>query len=79
MVDVYVPRFDPSLETVTIVEWKKEVNDDIKKDEVIAILLGEKVQFEVKSPCDGKLIKLNFRKGEEAPVGSVLAVIDCKS
>ena len=76
-VEVYVPRFDPSIETVTVVEWKKKLNDNVKKDEVIVTLLGEKAQFDVKSPCDGKLSKINYLNGQEASVGSVLAEIEC--
>lgn len=76
-VEIFVPRFDPSIETVTIVEWKKKVNDEVKKDEVIVTLLGEKAQFDVKSPCDGRLTKINYINGQEAPVGSVLAEIEC--
>lgn len=77
IVEIYVPRFDPSIESVTVVEWKKKINEPVRKDEAIVTLLGEKAQFEIKSPCDGKLIKINYLNGQEAPVGSVLAEIEC--
>jgi pyruvate/2-oxoglutarate dehydrogenase complex dihydrolipoamide acyltransferase (E2) component len=78
IVDVYAPRIDPSVETVTIVEWKKDVGSTVNKDEELVTLMGEKAQFDLKSPCKGKLIKINYQKGQEVSVGSVIAQIECE-
>ncbi|MCS7127901.1 MAG: biotin/lipoyl-containing protein [Desulfurococcaceae archaeon] len=70
------PRFDPSVEKVIVVEWKKKEGEIVKKDEALVEMLGEKTTFTHVSPCDGVLKKIIVFEGEVS-VGSIIGEVEC--
>lgn len=76
MFEVKMPRFDPLMEEGRIVEWLKVEGDNVEKDEILAIIEGEKTTFELPSPCKGKLIRILKNRGEVAKVGETIAIIE---
>ena len=75
MTDVHVPRFDPSMEIAKIVAWKKKVGEKVEKDEIIALLEGEKTVFELKAPDSGVLAEIIYPEGSTVKVGEKIAII----
>lgn len=74
---IKAPRFDPSAETIVIIEWKKKEGAYVKKDEELIEMLGEKTTFMYTSPCDGIVTRIIVREGE-AKVGDVLGELECR-
>jgi len=74
---IKAPRFDPSAEKVVVVEWKKIEGENVRKDEDLVEMIGEKTTFTYTSPCDGVVAKIVVREGE-VNVGEVIGELDCK-
>ena len=58
MIDVVMPKMGESIVEGTILEWKKEVGDLIKKDEPILEISTDKVDSEVPAPATGILLEI---------------------
>ena len=71
-----MPRFDPLMEEGRIIEWLKREGDHVEKDEVLAVIEGEKTTFEFPSPYRGKLVKILKKKDEVVKVGETIAIIE---
>ena len=74
-IDIIMPKMGESITEGTIVEWKKEIGDKIKKDETILEISTDKVDSEVPSPGSGVLLEIISNKNETVAVGSVLGYI----
>ena len=74
-VDVLMPKLGESIIEGTILEWKKEVGDDIKKDETLLEISTDKVDSEIPSPESGKIIQILYKVNDVVPVGEVIARI----
>ena len=74
-VDVLMPKLGESITEGTILEWKKEVGDDIKKDETLLEISTDKVDSEIPSPESGKIIQILYKVNDVVPVGEVIARI----
>jgi pyruvate dehydrogenase E2 component (dihydrolipoamide acetyltransferase) len=59
-----------------VLQWKAQINDNVKMGDILAIVETDKVVAEIPSPKDGKLIKQNAAEGQIIHVGEVLAVIE---
>jgi len=71
-----MPRFDPLMEEGRIIEWLKKEGDFVEKDEVLAVIEGEKTTFEFPSPYRGRLVKILRKQDEVVKVGEAIAVIE---
>ncbi len=74
-VDVLMPKLGESITEGTILEWKKSVGDDIKKDETLLEISTDKVDSEIPSPESGKIIQILYSVNDVVPVGEVIAKI----
>ena len=74
-VDVLMPKLGESITEGTILEWKKSVGDDIKKDETLLEISTDKVDSEIPSPESGKIIQILYNVNDVVPVGEVIAII----
>src|SRR3989338_7956322 len=59
-----------------IIEWLVKEGDIVKQDQAIARIETDKAVVDIPSPVEGKIKKINFKKGEIVTVGEVLVVID---
>lgn len=75
-VEVVMPKMGESIIEATILGWTKAVGDDVEQDESILEIATDKVDSEVPSPVDGKLVETRFNEGDVVPVGTVIAVIE---
>jgi len=73
--NIVMPKLGESIEEATITKWFIAVGDTIEEDQPIVELATDKVDSEVPSPVDGKVIKINYEEGETIAVGKVIAVI----
>ena len=74
--DIVMPKLGESIIEATITKWLKAEGDMIGEDEVICELATDKVDSEIPSPVEGKLIKILCKEGEVVPVGKLIAIID---
>ena len=51
--DIIMPKMGESITEGTITEWKKNVGDNVEKDETILEISTDKVASEVPSPASG--------------------------
>ena len=76
VIEVKTPELSESVQSGTLLEWRKAVGDQVKRDEVLADLETDKVILEVAAPGDGVLTEIRVPAGSEVQAGQVLAVID---
>merc|ERR1712150_95804 len=63
-------------ESVTFVEWEKEVGDTVEEEETIAIIETDKVAFEVPSEVSGILRRQYVQEDDIVEPGDLLADIE---
>ena len=73
-----LPKMGESVEEATIVNWLKNVGDNIKMDDFIVEVATDKVDSEVPSDVEGVLIEKRFEINDVVKVGETLCVIEVK-
>lgn len=73
--DLIMPKMGESVAEATIIKWSKNEGDHIKVDETVLEIATDKVDSEIPSPFEGKLIKRLFNEGDVVQVGAVIGVI----
>ena len=74
--EIVMPKLGESIIEATITRWLKGEGDMIAEDEVICELATDKVDSEIPSPVDGKIIKILYKEGDVIPVGKLIAIIE---
>lgn len=74
-VEIVLPKLGESILSATIVQWLKQVGDEIKLDEAIVEVSTDKVNSEIPSPVSGVLEKICVEEGVEVDVGQLIAVV----
>src|SRR3954451_8062040 len=74
--EVTVPHLAESLVSATIGKWLKKPGDYVEQYEVLCELFTEKVNTEMPSPIEGKLVKIIVGDGETAAVGEAICLIE---
>ncbi len=78
-VELLLPKMGESVTEATIVEWLKEEGDHVEADEFIVNIATDKVDNEVPSEYEGKLIKKLFNDGDVVQVGQAFAIIEAEA
>jgi len=73
--ELTMPKMGESVAEATIIKWTKNEGDSIKIDETVLEIATDKVDSEIPSPFEGKLIKKLFNENDVVQVGAVIAVI----
>lgn len=73
--EVIMPKLGESIIEATITKWLKVEGDSVEEDDAILEIATDKVDSEIPSPIEGKLIKTLFEEGDVVPVGEVIAII----
>lgn len=76
LTEVTVPHLAESLVSATIGKWLKQPGDYVEQYEVLCELFTEKVNTEMPSPIEGKLVKIIVGDGETAAVGEAICLIE---
>jgi 2-oxoglutarate dehydrogenase E2 component (dihydrolipoamide succinyltransferase) len=73
--ELTMPKMGESVAEATIIKWTKNEGDSIKIDETVLEIATDKVDSEIPSPFEGKLIKKFFNENDVVQVGAVIAII----
>src|SRR6266550_5041983 len=74
-IQITLPEMGESVTEGTILEWLKQVGDEVELDEGIVEVSTDKVDTEVPAPAAGILTKILVEADETVPVGTVLGEI----
>jgi len=74
--ELKLPKMGESVAEATITSWLKEVGETIDMDDAVVEVATDKVDSEVPSEVDGKLIEILFGKDEIVKVGQTIAIIE---
>lgn len=74
--EVRIPKWGLTIEAMTIVDWLKQVGEDVREGEPLCEVDTDKAQTEIESPATGKLVELTANPGDECKVGQVIAVLE---
>jgi len=74
-----MPKLGESVMEATILTWEKQVGDTIEMDENVVVIATDKVDTEVPSPVEGKLVEILFQEGDTVAVGAAIAMIETDS
>ncbi|MEO1385177.1 MAG: biotin/lipoyl-containing protein, partial [Bacteroidota bacterium] len=77
--ELTMPKMGESIIEATILNWNKNVGDEIEAEETVLEIATDKVDSEVPSPVDGKLLEIKFETGAVVPVGEAIAIIETES
>jgi len=73
---IKMPQLGESVTEGTIDHWLKAEGDFVKRDEPLVEVVTDKVNAEIPSPFEGKLVKIAVSAGETVQVGAVIAQIE---
>ncbi|WNJ21153.1 dihydrolipoamide acetyltransferase family protein [Pontibacter sp. G13] len=77
--ELTMPKMGESIIEATILSWTKGIGDEIEAEETVLEIATDKVDSEVPSPVEGKLLEKRFNEGDVVPVGEVIAIIETES
>ncbi len=70
-----MPRLSDTMEEGTIVEWYKNVGDQIAQGDVLAEVETDKANMELESFYEGQLLYVGVEQGDTVPVDAIIGVI----
>ncbi len=73
MIEVKVPELSESVNSGTLLTWRKAVGDAVVRDEILVDLETDKVVLEISTPAAGVLSEILASEGSEVQVGQVIA------
>jgi 2-oxoisovalerate dehydrogenase E2 component (dihydrolipoyl transacylase) len=76
LAQIKMPQLGESVTEGTVDHWLKHEGDFVKRDEPLVEVVTDKVNAEIPSPFEGKLVKISVTEGETVLVGAVLAQIE---
>ena len=69
-----MPKLSDTMEEGTVLEWKVEDGQEVKRGQVLAEIESDKASFEIEAEADGVFHTI-VGQGESAPVGEPIATI----
>ena len=76
LAQIKMPQLGESVTEGTVDHWLKNEGDFVKRDEPLVEVVTDKVNAEIPSPFEGKLVKITAAQGETVQVGTVIAQIE---
>ena len=74
--DIVMPKMGESITEGTILEWRKNVGDNIEFDEILLEIGTDKVDSEIPSSFSGLIVEILANPNDVVEVGKVIAKID---
>ncbi len=74
--EIKMPKMGESVQEATITKWFVEKGQTVEEDEALLEIATDKVDSEVPSPVDGKVIDIRYETGDVVAVGKIIAIID---
>ena len=79
LAQIKMPQLGESVTEGTVEKWLKSEGDMVNRDEPLVEVVTDKVNAEIPSPFEGKLVKIAATEGETVRVGAVIAQIETAS
>src|SRR5260370_26777143 len=71
-----MPQLGESVTEGTVARWLKQEGDMVRRDEPIVEVVTDKVNAEIPSPFEGRLVRIDVQPGQTVPIGAALAEIE---
>src|SRR5947207_5618942 len=71
-----MPQLGESVTEGTVDRWLKQEGDMVRRDEPIVEVVTDKVNAEIPSPFEGRLVRIDVQPGQTVPIGAALAKIE---
>mgnify|MGYP001323942427 CR=1 FL=1 len=75
-VELIMPKMGESVSEATVISWTKEVGEMVELDETIVEIATDKVDSEVPSTHEGKLVEKLFKADDVVKVGQSFAILE---
>ena len=75
MAEFLMPILGADMKAGTLVAWRKQPGDDVRRGEIVAEVETDKADVEVEIFMNGILERILVEPGEKVPVGTPLATI----
>ena len=75
-VELIMPKMGESVSEATIISWNKNIGDTVELDETIIEIATDKVDSEVPSTHEGKLVEQLFGTDDVVQVGEAFAILE---
>lgn len=73
--EIIMPKLGESVIEATITKWLKNPGEMVNEDDALVEIATDKVDSEIPSPVEGKLLKVLYNEGDVVPVGVPIALI----
>lgn len=73
--DIFMPALSSTMTEGKIVSWTKSPGDKVSKGETVVVVESDKADMDVESFYEGYLAVILTEAGDEAPVGSAIALL----
>ena len=74
-VTIEMPKLSDTMSVGTVVKWHKNIGDKVQNGDTLAEIETDKATMELENFEDGILLKILVGEGQEAPIGSPLAIV----
>ena len=75
-VELIMPKMGESVSEATVISWAKKVGEMVELDETIIEIATDKVDSEVPSTHEGKLVEQLFQADDVVQVGQAFAILE---
>ena len=75
-VELIIPKMGESVSEATVISWSKNIGDIVDMDETIIEIATDKVDSEVPSTHEGKLVEQLFQQDDVVKVGEAFAILE---
>src|SRR5690606_11474347 len=75
-IEVVMPQMGESITTGTITKWHKQPGEVIELDAILLEISTDKVESEIPSPVEGRIVQLLYPEGTTVDVGKPIAIIE---
>jgi pyruvate dehydrogenase E2 component (dihydrolipoyllysine-residue acetyltransferase) len=76
MADVVMPRLSDSMEEGTVLQWLKQVGDEVAVGDELVEIETDKANMAYESDVAGTLTEIVAEEGETLPIGATIAKVD---
>jgi 2-oxoglutarate dehydrogenase E2 component (dihydrolipoamide succinyltransferase) len=73
--EILMPKMGESVQEATITKMFVKLNDRVEEDDALFEIATDKVDSEIPSPVEGKVVEILYKEDDLVPVGEVVAII----
>ncbi|HSV43271.1 MAG TPA: lipoyl domain-containing protein [Candidatus Bathyarchaeia archaeon] len=76
MKEIFLPELGDGIEKATVAYWHARPGDQISAADDVVEVVTDKATFNIPAGVDGRLTKICVTVGEDARIGSALALVE---